>query len=55
VNGCLNGVKEDSESRLRYVSDDEEWEDQNESYVRVDPDELPGERPAGPSNDERVG
>jgi len=37
------------------VSDDEEWEDQNESYVKVDPDELPGEQPAEPSNDERVG
>jgi hypothetical protein len=37
------------------VSDDEEWEDQKESYVKVDPDELPGERPAEPSNDERVG
>jgi len=35
------------------VSDDEEWEDQNESYVKVDPDELSG--PAEPSNDERVG
>lgn len=31
VNGCLGDAKEESESRFRYVSEDEEWEDQNES------------------------